>query len=275
MQREVLNHSFKESFVKWFSELNNKDVPTAGGKGASLAEMFNFKFPIPPGFVVTAQAYSYFIKETGLDGRIKNALLNLDVNDTNSLNKVSAKIREMIEGEKLPREMEDEIIESYEMLGESRNDSDALKMLKNSDEAFVAVRSSATTEDLADASFAGQQDSYLNVKGNHELLENVKKCMSSLFTARAIYYRTKKNFDHSKSYLAVVIQKMINSEKSGVMFSQDPTKGDNRIVIEAVWGLGEGIVSGKIKPDHYEVHHNLDNFKILETQVNVKKIAII
>ncbi len=264
-----------EGYVKWFSELSNKDVPIAGGKGASLAEMFNSKFPIPPGFVISAQAYSYFIKETKLDVRISAILNNLDVENTTSLNNASTKIREIVEAEKLPRDLEEEIVESYGMLGDSVPGMDPLKVLKSSEDAIVAVRSSATTEDLADASFAGQQDTFLNVKGAKSLIEYAKKCMSSLFTARAIYYRTKKGFDHSKSYLAVVVQKMINSEKSGVMFSQNPMSGDKSIVIEAVWGLGEGIVSGQIKPDHYVIHKDLEHFKLLEAQINVKKIAII
>jgi pyruvate,water dikinase len=266
----------KPDLIKWFSELNKNDVPTAGGKGASLAEMYNSKVPVPPGFVVTAQAYAYFIKQTKIDQEITKILSKLKVDDTAALNRASKEIRQIIGGAKFPKEMEDEIIEAYEMLDvKKESNSDALEILDKSDEPFVAVRSSATTEDLADASFAGQQETFLNVRGKKELLEKVKECMSSLFTARAIYYRTKKGFDHSKSYLSVVVQKMVDSEKSGVMFSQNPTKDDKSIVIEAVWGLGEGIVSGQIKPDHYAIDKDLDNFKILEEKIAIKKIAII
>ena len=266
----------KPEIIKWFSELSNKDVAIAGGKGASLAEMYNAKVPVPPGFVVTAQAYSYFLKKTKIDKEIENVLMKLNVDDTAVLNQTSKKIREIIEGARLPEEMEEEIIEAYDMLDvEKDSEGGALDILKKKDEPFVAVRSSATTEDLADASFAGQQDTFLNVRGSEELLEKVKKCMSSLFTARAIYYRTKKGFDHMKAYLSVVVQKMVDSEKSGVMFSQNPTSDDKSIVIEAVWGLGEGIVSGQIKPDHYVVDKDLDEFKVAEEKVSVKKIAIV
>ncbi len=280
----LLRDNQKEDvFVAWFSELSNKDVAIAGGKGASLAEMYNMKMPIPPGFVVTAQAYSYFLHHTHLKERIADILKPLDVNDTKALNKASKQIRDMIESATMPKELEDAIVEAYEILNVAKEGkagtvvrAGAGTFLDTShDTLFVAVRSSATTEDLADASFAGQQDTFLNVKGVHELLEKVKKCMSSLFTARAIYYRNRKGFDHGKAYLAVVVQKMINSTKSGVMFSRNPTTNDNSIVIEAVWGLGEGIVSGQIKPDHYVVADDLSNFRIVESQINEKKIAIV
>lgn len=266
----------RPDIVKWFSELSNKDVPTAGGKGASLAEMYNAKIPVPPGFVVTAQAYEYFIRATGVDKKMKEILSGLNVDDTAALNSASKQIREIIENAALPAEMEDEIAEAYKILSVKKGgNGNALNILHDEEGVFVAVRSSATTEDLADASFAGQQETFLNVLGKDDLLLNVKKCMSSLFTARAIYYRTKKGFDHSKSYLSVVVQKMIDSEKSGVMFSQNPTSDDKSIVIEAVWGLGEGIVSGQIKPDHYEVDEDLDNFQVNKEEVAVKKIAIV
>lgn len=265
----------EHNFVRWFSELNNKDIPIAGGKGASLSEMYNAKVPVPPGFIVTAQAYGYFMKKTGLDKEVKEILSKVDVNDTAKLNEASKKIRALIEGEKLPKEMEEEIIESYDILDVKKEGKNALDILKNEEEIFVACRSSATTEDLVDASFAGQQDTFLNVHGHENLIINVKKCMSSLFTARAIYYRIKKGFEHDKALLAVVVQKMINSVKSGVMFSKNPTGNDDSIIIEAVWGLGEGIVSGQIKPDHYVVNPDLDNFEIKDIQVSKKKIAII
>jgi len=266
----------KPEIIKWFSELSNKDVAIAGGKGASLAEMYNAKVPVPPGFVVTAQAYDYFLKKTKIDGEIKKVLASLNVDDTAALNQSSRKIREIIENAELPEEMEEEIVEAYDMLDVSNEEvSEALEILEKKGEPFVAVRSSATTEDLADASFAGQQETFLNVRGHEELLDKVKKCMSSLFTSRAIYYRTKKGFDHMKAYLSVVVMRMVDSEKSGVMFSRNPTRDDGSIVIEAVWGLGEGIVSGQIKPDHYVIDKDLDEFKILEEKVSIKKTAII
>lgn len=266
----------RPDIIKWFSELHKEDIPIAGGKGANLGEMYNAKVPVPPGFIITAQAYGYFIRETKIDKEINKILSKLNVDDTVALNQASKKIREIIEGAKLPKEMEEEIVESYDMLNVgNEKGKDALEILHNEEEPFVAVRSSATTEDLADASFAGQQDTFLNVRGKKELLEKVKKCMSSLFTARAIYYRTKKNFDHSKALLCVVIQKMVDSEKSGVMFSRNPTSDNGSIVIEAVWGLGEGIVSGQIKPDHYEIGKDLENFEVIDEKVAIKKIAIV
>ncbi len=267
-------------FVRWFSELSNKDISIAGGKGASLAEMYNSKFPIPPGFVVTAQAYSYFIEKSGLLDKMKEMLSGLDMEDTEKLEKVSSQVREMIIKADMPADMESEINDAYDMLDTSRQGlagatKTALDILKNSREPpFVAVRSSATTEDLADASFAGQQESFLNVKGKTMLIEKVKECIASLFTARAVYYREKKGFGQENAQLAVVIMKMINSDKSGVIFSRNPITLENTIMIEAVWGLGEGIVSGRIKPDNYIVDGNVENFNILSTQISEKKVAI-
>jgi len=185
----------------------------------------------------------------------------------------------MIIGAGMPADLEEEIIEAYDILDVDKPSSGhnikqgALDILRNSHEPpFVAVRSSATTEDLADASFAGQQESFLSVKGNKMLIEKVKACFASLFTARAIYYRKKKGFEDAGAQLAVVVQKMINSQKSGVMFTQNPIKNDNMIVIEGVWGLGEGIVSGQIVPDHYTLTRD---FEIKDITVNEKKIAIV
>jgi len=277
MVKKELKEEKGEGFVKWFSELSKEDVAIAGGKGASLAEMYNLKIPVPAGFVVTAQAYSYFIEKSGVGDEIKNILQKLDVNDTAALNRASKKIRELIEKSEFPQEMKDEIVEAYDVLDVEKpeGEEDALGIIKKGEEVFVAVRSSATTEDLADASFAGQQETFLNVKGKEDLLEMVNKCMSSLFTARALYYREKKGFKHDKAYLAVIVQRMIDSDKSGVIFSQNPTRDDRSIVVEAVWGLGEGIVSGKIKPDHYVVDVDLEKFKISESKIATKKIAII
>ncbi|RMD66691.1 phosphoenolpyruvate synthase, partial [Candidatus Pacearchaeota archaeon] len=265
-------------FVKWFSEISKDDVAIAGGKGANLGEMYNAKIPVPPGFVITAQAYAYFIETSGITQKIHELLEGFDIENTEELNKRASQIRELIHNAELPKELSDEIVEAYRILNEDDVKSKPAEEIIESDspaDVFVAVRSSATTEDLADASFAGQQETYLNVRGETELLDKVKLCMASLFTSRAIYYRTKKGFDHTKARLAVVVQKMVNSEKSGVMFSQNPTRGDGTIVIEAVWGLGEGIVSGQIKPDHYVISPDLENFNILEMEISEKKIAIV
>ena len=264
-------------WVRWFSELSNKDVSIAGGKGASLAEMYNNHFPVPPGFAVTAQAYDYFIEKSGLRNTIMAILKETDVDDTAMLDKNAKKIRQLIEEASIPDDLKNEVIEAYEILDIDKKkfhgaSGGALAILKNSHEPpFVAVRSSATTEDLADASFAGQQETFLNVKGNESLIHFVKKCFASLFTARAIYYRKKKGFFHEQSYISVIIQKMIDSQKSGVVFSKNPLKNDGTIVIEAVFGLGEGIVSGMISPDHYVLSKDLE---VLERSVSDKKIAL-
>lgn len=261
--------------IKWFSEISNEDVKTVGGKGASLGEMFNHKFPVPPGFVITAQSFEYFIRESKLKEKIKSIIENTDMENTEQLNKFSKEIRSLIEHQELPSGLENEIIEAYKILSSEKNKhwiTDPLNVLKNKELIFVSVRSSATTEDLADASFAGQQESFLNIKGVANLIEHVKKCFSSLYTPRAIYYRRKKGFKESEALLAVVIQKMIDSDKSGVVFSKDPIKQSDDVTIESVFGLGEGIVSGKIKPDYYLVSREL---KIKEIKISNKKIAII
>ncbi len=264
----------KPDFIKWFSELNKNSGPVAGGKGANLGEIYNAKIPVPPGFVVTAQAYDYFIEKAEIKKKISEILGKINYEDTKQLEESTKKIRELIENSKFPKEMEEEILESYEHLGASNLDlaeGSALDILNNASEPiFVAVRSSATTEDLADASFAGQQDTYLNIKGNSQLIDAVKRCFASLFTARATYYRNKKGFKHEQAYLAVVVQKMIDSSKSGVMFSKDPSYKNDNIIIEAVFGLGEGIVSGQITPDKYLVSEDL---KILDKKISEKKIA--
>ncbi len=239
--------------------------------------MYNSKFPVPPGFVVTAQAYDYFIEKSGLRKTIMQILNETDVDDTKKLEANVQKIHNLIEVASIPEDMKSEITESYEMLDADKSkfngaSDGALAILRNSHEKpFVAVRSSATTEDLANASFAGQHESYLNIKGDDSLLMHVKKCFASLFTARAVYYRKKKGFFHEQSYLAVVVQKMIDSQKSGVMFSKNPIVDDNNLVIEAVFGLGEGIVSGMISPDHYVLNKDLE---IVEHKISDKKIAL-
>ena len=270
-----------QGLVKWFSELSNKDISIAGGKGASLSEMYNYKFPIPPGFIITAQAYEFFIDKAELKEKIQSILQGFDYEDTKKLEEASKKVRKTIEQAELPRELEEEIMENYDILGTDRSSlegatAEALSILKKSKEnIFVAVRSSATTEDLADASFAGQQESFLSIKGNKQLIESVKKCFSSLFTARAIYYRHKKGFSPTGSKLAIVVQKMINSDKSGVIFSRNPVSNNDEIMIESVFGLGEGIVSGMITPDNYIISGDITIFKVLETKIANKKIALV
>ena len=276
----VAEFDTKTGFIKWFSELNKNSGSVAGGKGANLAEIYNLKVPVPPGFVVTAQAYDYFIKNAGLNEKIKNLLEKINYEDTKQLDNVTEEIRESIESSAFPETMKEEILEAYETLS-AENSSSRSKQAdelieKSAEQPFVAVRSSATTEDLAEASFAGQQETFLNVQGPEELLKNIKKCFASLFTPRATYYRNKKGFQHEQASLAVVVQKMIDSDKSGVIFSKDPSTKRDVVIIEAVWGLGEGIVSGQITPDRYVISQNKSNgFEVQEKVIAKKKIAII
>jgi len=275
-EKEEEDSSSKPEFIKWFSELNKDSGKYAGGKGANLAEIYNLKIPVPPGYVVTAQAYDYLIEKAGLKDKISEILSKINYEDTKQLKESTKQIRELIENAEFPKELQEEILESYDHLDIKEDDfkqsETVVDILKTSREPlFVAVRSSATAEDLADASFAGQQDSFVNVKGNDNLIEHIKKCFASLYTARATYYRQKKKFKHEEVSLAVIVQKMVDSDKSGVVFSKDPAHKNDNIIIEAVWGLGEGIVSGRITPDKYVLSPELE---ILDTKIADKKIAI-
>ncbi len=265
----------KIEFVKWFSELGKGSIGIAGGKGANLAEIFNLGVNVPAGFVITAQAYDHFIHEAGLNKKISLLLNKINYEDTKELDKITKEIRELILDAEFPSSMQNEVFEAYDSLNVNGFDFEkgsALAILNTSNEPlFVAVRSSSTAEDLAEASFAGQQDSFVNVKGNSNLTKHIKKCFASLFTSRATYYRNKKGFSHIDSHLAVVVQMMVDSDKSGVVFSKDPTSGEDNIDIEAVWGLGEGIVSGKITPDSYIVARDSE---IIDKTIANKKTAI-
>ncbi len=266
----------KKRLVAWLSEISKNDVKLVGGKGANLGEMYNAKFPVPPAFIVTTDAYDFFLETSGLRERVDEVLKKItDVEDTAVLTEKAKEVREMVVATEMPKELRSEILEAYDHfnvnLAEMKGAPDALAIMKTAREPiFVAVRSSATAEDLADASFAGQQDSFINIKGNDEVILNVKKVFASSFTARAIYYRLKKGFNAHVG-IAAVVQRMINSEKSGVMFSVDPVKTDH-ILVDAVFGQGEGIVSGRIKPDSYVVSKDLE---ILSESVSDKKIAVV
>ncbi|MEM2584529.1 MAG: PEP/pyruvate-binding domain-containing protein, partial [Thermoproteota archaeon] len=235
-----------KKYVLWFNEIGIEDVPLVGGKSASLGEMLRKTgVPVPNGFATTAEAYRYFIKYNNLEKRIAEILSELkDPNDTKTLQSVGARIRKMIVGAKMPPEIEEEIKKYYAQLE---------KEVKQKN-PFVAVRSSATAEDLPDASFAGQQETYLNVTTPEEVVEKVKECYASLFTDRAIFYRVQKGFDHMKVALSAAVQLMVFSKASGVMFTLDVSNGDRSVVmIEAGYGLGEYVVQGKITPDDYYV----------------------
>ncbi|KKU87628.1 MAG: Phosphoenolpyruvate synthase [Microgenomates group bacterium GW2011_GWF2_47_9] len=227
------------SYVLWFKQIDKEDGALVGGKGANLGEMTGAGFPVPEGFVVTASAYRAHIEENSLGNKIKALLAGLDVEDPLALNRASSAVQAVIEKAPIPKEVESEIFAAYDKLGK---------------DPWVAVRSSATAEDLPEASFAGQQETYLNIKGDSSLLLHVRKAWASLFEPRAIYYRVQKGFDHLKVYLAVPVQRMVQSDVSGIMFTMNPVNNDKKtVVIEAIWGLGENIVQGAVTPDHYEV----------------------
>lgn len=222
-------------------ELHVDDIPIVGGKGANLGELTNAGFPVPNAFVLTTAAYDYFIEKSKLFDSINKELASIDRNSDQSLTEASERIRNLFETCAIPDDLKADVIKSYN------------KLFEGEDMGFVAVRSSATAEDLPDASFAGQQETYLNVHGEDDLFDKIRKCWSSLFTARAIAYREKQGFAHEDVKLAVVVQRMVNSEMSGIMFTVDPNSGAKEIVIEAGFGLGEAIVGGEVTPDTYKV----------------------
>ncbi len=249
----------------WFNEISKEDVPLVGGKSASLGEMTSkTKVPVPYGFALTADAYRLFIRENGIEGKIADALKPLtDANDTVMLQKVGAQIRELITSGKVPKELEKEIVQAYQELA-------AHEKVKN---PFVAIRSSATAEDLPDASFAGQQETYLNVTGAESVISSVKECYASLFTDRAIFYRVQKGFKHMDVALSAVVQMMCYSESSGVMFTIDPTNGDESVIlVEASYGLGEYVVKGSVTPDDYYVDKG--TLKITKKTIPTKTIML-
>ncbi len=269
--------------ILWFKEIDKSLTGQVGGKGANLGELANSGFPVPYGFVITADAYFYFLKFNKLQDKIKELLKGLDIEDTKKLKEVSQKVRSLIKHGKFPPDLAKEIIRHYHDLEvEERRFYQGLGLFEELGlvlkrviySPLVAVRSSATAEDLPGASFAGQQETYLNVKGEHNLLVAVRNCFASLFTERAIYYRERQGFDHFKVGLAAVVQRMVQAEKSGIAFTVDPvTENKNVMVIEAIWGLGEYIVGGKVTPDHYEVDKT--SLVVIKKQVNTQKVALV
>jgi pyruvate, water dikinase len=250
----------KDKFILWFDEINKDDISLVGGKNANLGEMYqnlvsseSKLFPhehikVPFGFAVTAKAYKYFLEKNELDKKIHDILNELDTNRIKDLENAGSKVRELIISAKFPEDLENEIIEAYKNLAE--------KLDLELEHLDVAVRSSATAEDLPNASFAGQQESYLNVHGYHHLLESIKMAFASLFTNRAISYRQDQKFDHFKIALSCAVQKMVRSDKgcSGVMFTLDTESGfRNAVLINGSWGLGEYIVKGIVTPDEFMI----------------------
>jgi pyruvate,water dikinase len=253
----------RKDLVIWFEGLRKTDIPSVGGKNANLGEMINAGIPVPPGFAITAFSYKKFIEETGISAKIYEIIKEnvTNPNDPAQYEIASKKIRGLIESTPMPRDISEAIKSAYEELCKRLNFKDV----------FVAVRSSATAEDLADASFAGQQETFLNTRGLNEVLEKTVKCWSSLFTPRAIFYRTEKGFAHEKVFISVGVQKMVNSRAAGVMFTLDPVTGDlEHIVIEGNHGLGEAVVSGAVTPDDFVVDKR--TMKVIERRIAKKTV---
>lgn len=243
-------------YVKWFKDLSKEDVAIAGGKGANLGELTRADIPVPPGFVLISAAYFEFLDHNQLKSQIHRFLSDCDVNDPAQLEAASTRIRRLITKSQFPPAISSEVFSAYHQLGSN---------------SLVAVRSSATAEDLPEASFAGQQESFLNVSGDANVLLKIRQCYESLFGPRSIFYRQEKKFDHFKVGIAVPVQEMIQSEVSGVMFTVDPiSKDKDRLVIEAAYGLGDYVVQGVVTPDHYEVSKS--QLKITHKQVNRQEI---
>ena len=266
--------------IVWFEEVSKEDVGLVGGKGANLGELIRAHFPVPYGFIITSHAYFSFIKEANIDQNIHHILKNINYDNPSELQQASKNIQKLILDVDISRELASSIVKHYDMLvlkeeeyltkNLSQVKRSALHLKSVYKSPLVAVRSSATAEDLPNASFAGQQETFLNVNGDSHLLLKVKECWASLFTERAIYYRHQQGFDHKKIGLAAVVQRMVQSDKSGVAFSIDPVTNDkSKIVIEAIFGLGEFIVQGRVTPDHYEVDKN--SFVILKKEVKQQK----
>jgi len=237
--------------LKFFSHITKNDVAIAGGKGASLGEMTHAKIPVPEGFVVLANAFDRFIEETNLKEEIRARLGEVDPADTNTVDRASNVLRDVIHDTPMPKDLTDEILKAFDELFASTSPQPS--PYKGEGGQYVAVRSSATAEDSAVASWAGELETYLNTT-RENVVERVRTCWSSLFTPRAIFYRHEKNLiDHYVS-VAVVVQKMIQSEISGIVFTVHPvTEDHDQMIIEAEYGLGEAIVSGQITPDSYVV----------------------
>ena len=239
----------QNAFVLWFDELGIEDVPLVGGKNASLGEMYRNLVPkgvpIPNGFAVTAHAYRHLLKASGAMDKIKGIMDGLDTHDMDNLMERGSRIRALIRNLEIPADLQGAIIQAYRKLEE-----------KYGPNVDVAVRSSATAEDLPDASFAGQQETYLNIRGAEDLLDACQRCFASLFTNRAISYRQDKGFDHFSISLSIGVQKMVRSDlsASGVMFSIDTESGfKDAVFLTGAWGLGENVVQGAVNPDEWYV----------------------
>lgn len=249
----------KSHFTLDFSEIGAADHGRVGGKCASLGEMTQAGVAVPPGFAVTTEAYLAMLQHHNLRGEIERHMTGLDADDIDAVDRAAQAIRIRIRSHKLPGDVETAIREAYAAMG---------------DDIPVAVRSSATAEDLPDASFAGQQDTYLWVRGANDVVEKVRDCWASLFTTRAVAYREKNRIAHTEVLMSVGVQKMVNAKAAGVAMTLDPTTGDRtRIVIDASWGLGEMVVSGVVTPDNFTVEKVLE--EIVGRKISDKHVELV
>jgi pyruvate,water dikinase len=245
--------------ILWLEEIKKEDIPSVGGKGASLGEMTAIGLPVPKAFVVTAQAFRKFLVETGIEETLFRRLERLDVDDNGALESVSRDAQDLVLSVEIPDHIREEITDAYARMGANGT--------------VVAVRSSATAEDLPEASFAGQQETFLNILGDEDLVDAVQRCWASLYGARAVYYRAKQGFDDRSVNIAVVVQELIRSEKSGVMFTSHPVTGEPLTIIEGSWGLGEAVVSGSVSPDNYVF--DLRSERVVDRLIAEKEIMIV
>ncbi len=245
--------------IKWFNELSKSDVSIAGGKGANLGEMTQAGLPVPPGFTITTPAYRRFTEATGVLDQLRELLQDLDVDDNAALQQTAEAAKQIVVQAEMPKHVAKLITDAYNKLCKQEGE-----------ELYVAVRSSATAEDTAEASFAGMNETFLNVRGDKDVIESVKKCWASLYGARVIFYRVKRGFESWGMEMGVIVQKMADADKAGVAFTQNPSTGaPNEIVIEAAFGLADPVVAGQVSPDYYLVDKN--SLEILKQQVKLKK----
>lgn len=247
-------------YLAWFDEIPDEELMLyAGGKGASLCRMYRQSLPVPEGFIVSSSMFNYFMESCDLDQTVQGLLRQIDWSSNSSLIEISQKIRKLISETPMPKQLVENIKEYYTGLG---------------DNPPVAVRSSGTVEDLEDASCAGQQDTYLFVIGLENVVKFIKECWASLYNDRAIFYRHEKGFGSADISIAVVVQRMVNAEKAGVMFSANPITGSlDEVIIEAAWGLGESVVQGIVTPDNYWIKKA--SYQVINEYIAEKETMII
>jgi len=250
-------------YILWFDKAGKEAHGLIGGKNASLGELIRADIPVPSGFSVTTEAYGEFFSGSAMREKIEEILSQIDPQDMVSLEEGSKMIRDLMAEASLPKKIEEDISSNYQ----------ALAQVFDVPDVPVAIRSSATAEDMPGASFAGQQDTYLWVSGSEEVLKKIKLCMSSLFTPRAIAYRIKMGFPHEKVLISIGVQKMVDARAAGVMFTLNPINGDpSKVVIEGNWGLGESVVSGLVNPDRFIVDKIT---KEIERKISLKDLECI